>query len=368
MIQNSRAIQEARSAVPTEKPLVSVIAPAYNEAAIVERNLSVLCDYMESLEHKYRWELIVVNDGSTDGTRELADAFAKTRNNVTVVHHITNFNVGQALRSAFNKSRGDYIITVDIDLSYAPEHIGRMLETITVNRAKIVVCSPYMKGGKLTRVPWLRKVLSVNANKFLSYTSRGNLSTFTGMVRAYDGRFLRSLDLRSMDVSINAEILYKGMLLGARILEIPAHLDWSLQVTPGIQRISSIKIKRSMVAYLLSGFMFRPFIFFLLPGFALMLLSMYPFAWVFIHTFTNLYNTPAGPFTIRLSAAVAAAFQQSPHSFLIGGIMLMLAIQLVSLGVLALQNKKYFEELFHLGTSIYKFDREHSLGLRDDLP
>jgi len=55
-----------------------------------------------------------------------------------------------------------------------------------------------------------------------------------------------------------------------------------------------------------------------------------------------------------VSAGVAAAYQFAPHTFIIGGISLILAIQLISLGFLALQNKKYFEELFHLGTNIYK--------------
>ena len=53
------------------------------------------------------------------------------------------------------------------------------------------------------------------------------------MVRVYDGRFLRSLDLRSMDTEINTEIVYKAQILHARIVEIPAHLDWSFASTGG---------------------------------------------------------------------------------------------------------------------------------------
>ena len=59
------------------KPLISVVVPAYNEAQLVEKNLALLCEYMESLEHKYSWELIVVDDGSTDETGQLAEAFSK---------------------------------------------------------------------------------------------------------------------------------------------------------------------------------------------------------------------------------------------------------------------------------------------------
>ena len=58
------------------KPLVSLVVPAFNEAAVVQKNLGVLCDYMQSLEHKYDWELLVVNDGSKDDTSALAKGFA----------------------------------------------------------------------------------------------------------------------------------------------------------------------------------------------------------------------------------------------------------------------------------------------------
>jgi cellulose synthase/poly-beta-1,6-N-acetylglucosamine synthase-like glycosyltransferase len=79
------------------KPLVSLVVPAYNEASIVEKNLATLCQYMDSLEGEYRWEMIVVNDGSSDGTGALVDAFARIRDNVYVLHHMNNFGVGQAL-------------------------------------------------------------------------------------------------------------------------------------------------------------------------------------------------------------------------------------------------------------------------------
>ena len=343
------------------KPLVSVVVPAYNEAEIIQKNLAALCQYMESLEDAYRWELIVVNDGSRDATGDLAEAFAKAKNNVYVLHHMYNFRLGQALRFAFNNCRGDYVVTMDLDLSYAPDHIRRMLATIRKTRAKIVVASPYMKGGKVSDVPWFRMMLSICANRFLSLTAKtgnlsGNLSTFTGMVRAYDADFLSRLNLKAMDVDINPEILYKAMILRARIVEIPAHLNWSSNNALSEQRKSTMRIAKSIVSSFISGFLFRPFMFFILPGLVLMLLSCYPFAWVFIHTVNHFRNLPSsiGALDSRLSGAVALAFEQSPHAFLVGGITLMLAIQLISLGILALQNKRYFEELFHLGSPVHK--------------
>ena len=342
------------------KPLVSLVVPAYNEESIIEQSLSELCQYMESLEDEYRWELIVVDDGSSDRTGELAEAFAKDKDNVSVLHHMYNFRLKQALRFGFLYCRGDYVVTLDVDLSYSPDHIERLLTRIRETGAKIVIASPYMEGGKVSNVPWIRKEFSIWANRFLSLTVTkdrlsGKLSTLTGMVRAYDRKFLSKLDLKAMDVDINTEILYKAMVLRARIVEIPAHLNWKPPRTGNAQRTSSIMIWRSIISSLLSGFMFRPFMFFILSGFILLLLSFYAVSWAFIHTIVHFQGLPGtmGSFDDRFSMALAAAFNDSPQSFLVGGFALMVGIQLISLGFLALQSKKYFEELFHLGSSIY---------------
>jgi glycosyltransferase involved in cell wall biosynthesis len=362
------------TSIPTEKnmasqqspkPLVSMVVPAYNEENIIEQSLSELCQYMESLENEYRWELIVVNDGSTDRTGELAEAFAQEKQNVHVFHHPHNFRLGQALRFGFNQCRGDYVVTLDLDLSYSPDHIEKMLTTLRATKAKIVLASPYMQGGKVSNVPWLRKEFSIWANRFLSLTVTkdrltGRLSTLTGMVRAYDGKFLSRLILRAMDVDINTEILYKALILRAHIVEIPAHLNWKPPEAGSKQRKSSMRILKAILANFVSGFMFRPFMFFILPGLVILMLSLYPIAWTFIHTFIFYQKLPASSerFDYRFSEALAQAFHMSPNAFIVGGITLIVAIQLISLGILALQKKKYFEELFYLGSRIYRCIRE----------
>jgi glycosyltransferase involved in cell wall biosynthesis len=340
------------------RPLVSVIVPAYNEAAILRKNLTTLCHYLESLENEYRWELFVINDGSTDNTGELAEEFARTRPRVRVLHHIVNFGLGQAFQSAFNASRADYLVTLDLDLSYTPDHIGALLRKLRDTRAKVVVASPYMEGGQISHVPPVRRFMSIWANRFLSRMARGNMATLTGMVRAYDGKFVRSLDLRSTGMEINPEVLYKAALLHARVEEIPAHLDWGLQKAEKADRRSSMRMLRHTFAVLIAGFLFRPVLFFLLPGATLSLLALYADSWIILHVWAEYQKLAQHSwFLDRASHAAAAAYQQFPHTFIIGGLASMLAIQLLSLGTLALQSKHYFEEVFHLGTSLYRFVR-----------
>ena len=339
-----------------DKTFVSIVIPAYNEAAIVEKNLARVYEYMQTLEDEFRWEIIFVDDGSTDGTGELADKFAASRKNIHILHHFVNFQLGQALRFAFDNCKGDYIVALDLDLSYSPDHIKRLLGEISKTKAKIVIASPYAKGGTISNVPFLRRIMSIWANRFLSLTAKGRLTTLTGMVRAYDRVFLDSLNLKAMDYQICSEIIYKAQLLRGRITEIPGHLDWGFCKGEGKARRSSMKILRNIRASLFTGFIFRPFMFFILPGLSLLLISVYPIFWSFFHIFLQYQKLPQSDtyFDAGISASVRLAFQQSPHSFLVGSILLIVGIQLISIGILTLQNKRYFEELFHLGSTIYK--------------
>lgn len=344
------------------RPLVSVVVPVYNESEILTANLSILCEYLAGLEEMYRWEMIVVNDGSADDTGELAEAFAKEHDNVVVLHHRTNYRLGQALRYAFSRCRGEYVVTFDCDLSYAPEHIGRLVTELDTTDAKIVIASPYAKGGRTTNVPFSRRLLSRSANRFLAATARGNVSTLTGMVRGYDRRFLSTLNLRSMGPEINAEILYKAELLGARIEEIPAHLDWTFATSGGRRRRSPGTVTSSTNAYLFSGFMFRPVVFFIAPGLAVLTAALYTLGWVAYRTIHNYLGLAEGSFTAKMSIAIQIAYRDAPYGFVVGGIALLIAFQLLSLGTLALQNERYFKELFHFNTTLFREMKRDSKG------
>ena len=131
--------------------MISVVLPAYNEEALIAETLKLVCEHLESIESRYEWEVLVVDDGSRDATASIVEAFFASEPRVRLLRHVTNFNLGQALRFAFNRAKGDYVITLDSDLSYGPEHIELLADTIVETRAKIVIASPYIKGGQVER-------------------------------------------------------------------------------------------------------------------------------------------------------------------------------------------------------------------------
>jgi len=192
----------------------------------METHLAEMWRYCLSLSTGHCWSLLIVNDGSTDRTGEVADRFAAGRENVRVVHHKSNRGLSEALRSAFAALEDDWVITMDADLSYDPTHIERMLAVAEQTGAAIVLASPYMTGGEVSNVPWIRHALSRLANVYLAGKLDGRLHTFTSVMRVYRRDALKWLDGRTTSGDVNFQILAEALRRGAKIVEVPAHLHW----------------------------------------------------------------------------------------------------------------------------------------------
>lgn len=339
----------------TLKLFISIVLPCYNEEAILQKNLDTIVEYLESKNKKYQWEIVVINDGSKDQTGRIADDYAKRYiNNIRVIHHPTNLNLGNALKTGFKNAKGDIIVVLDIDLSYSVDHIERMVDKLVETNSDIVIASPYMPGGKVTDVPFTRKLMSRWVNRFMRIAAQDKFHTYTGMVRAYRKDFINTVNLKTKDYEINPEILYKGMILRARMVEIPAHLDWTEQNKFKGKRTSSIRMIRGLFSGIMSSFIFRPYIFFLAIGSILMLLSLYELVWLLYDTLAHLSSIQPQGTEKSFSLSLALQFRKNPQTFMVGGVTFLAAIQFLSLGFLSLQSKRYFEELFHLGTSLKK--------------
>ena len=361
----SFVVDEVLNVAQRERPLVSIVLPAFEEEAVLRDHVLVLLEYLKTLNRRYRFELIIVNDGSRDRTGAIAEQLAEEFDGIRVFDHPRNFGLGQALKTGFAQCRGAYVVVMDIDLSYGPEHIGQLLNQITKTGARLVLASPYMRGGRVIDVPWLRVLFSRIANWFLARASGQRIKTMTCMVRAIDGRFLRSLHLRSTGMDVMPEMIHKAKLLRATIEEIPAELDWSRQNKVGARRRSSLRIIRQILGTTVSGFIIRPFSFLLVPGLLLLAFSAYVNTWMVIHFIDAYVELGASPEARQASAAVALAYMRYPHTFIVGLLSLMLAMQLIGMAMLSLQNKKYFDELFHLGSTLLRERREEELRNAD---
>lgn len=247
---------------------VSLIVPAHNEKENIKQTISSLVNVLK--KNYQAWELIVVDDGSTDQTKELAEKAKGQNASVKIISYQPNRGRGYALRKGFESADGDIIITIDADLSYSPEHIPRLVKTLTEHpEIDIAVGSPYIKNGKVENVPYFRLFWSKYGNKFLSLVMPGNLSTFTGILRAYRKPVLDSLELQADDKDIHLEILSKALALGYRVCEVPAVLKARRKGK------SKFKLSSTVISHTLFSLFEKPAFFlgfigllFLLLGFA----------------------------------------------------------------------------------------------------
>jgi hypothetical protein len=145
-----------------------------------------------------------------------------------------------------------------------------------------------MKGGKVTGVPFSRRVMSKWVNRIMRMAAQDKYHTYTAMVRAYRTSFIRSLNLKTRDYEVSPEIIYKAMILRARIVEILAHHDWTEQNKFAGKRTSSIRILRGLFFGYHVGIYFSSLHLFVGIGTLLMILSLYELIWLLSDT---IYST-----------------------------------------------------------------------------
>src|SRR3989344_6386275 len=203
-------------------PKLTVLIPMYNEEENVVSTIKKVSDVLYNLNVES--EIVVVNDGSTDNTLKLLKEQADENKRLRIITYEKNKNLGGALKIGFDRSKGDYIITIDSDLSYDAKYIVDLYKELINTNYDIIQGSPYMKGGDALGVPRLRLLISKISNMFFSYVIGAKVHTVTGMLRGYRRQVLDSLVLESSGPEIMFEILSKASLLGFKTKEIPAIL------------------------------------------------------------------------------------------------------------------------------------------------
>jgi hypothetical protein len=256
------------------RPTGSLVIPAYDEAATISTSMQRAAEVLTTALADRGWEIVVVDDGSRDETFARAtSAVAEVESfgvDVRILRHPVNRGLGAALGTGIAATRGDVVVIIDCDLSYHPGHIPQLVRALELNHAQLAVASPYMAGGHAVGVPPHIERRSRMANRFLAWTSNSRLKTLTGMVRAYDGPFVRSLALRSTDEVINIEAIYKTEILHGRVVEVPATLDWT-----GLARradrtgMRTKRMRARTYETMLSGLLFRPYLVFAVGGLSL---------------------------------------------------------------------------------------------------
>lgn len=238
-----------------KEPDISVVVPMFNEQDNVTNTLDRLSRVLDSIPK--RWEIVVVDDGSTDRTKRLVEDYCRLNRWVKLISYPANRGRGKALRLGIARAQGKIICTTDADLSYDEKYVLQMIEVLDRNPdVDLVVGSPYAQGGGAEGVPPHRLFLSRWGNKILGFAMKGGISTVTGVLRAYRKECISSLELESDGKEIHLEILSKALSMGYRVRELPATLRNRSKGK------SKFKFKATAASHLIFSFFERPIILF----------------------------------------------------------------------------------------------------------
>lgn len=197
--------------MPDAGPLLSVIMPAYNERTTIEEIVRRV------LALPLRVELIVVDDGSKDGTGEILDRLHGELG-FTLVHQ-ANAGKGAALRRGFAAVTGDIAVIQDADLEYSPEELPQLIELIVQGRADVVYGSRFLgRHRAFMFTHYVGNKLVTLATNILYNTMLTDMET---CYKAMKVEVLRSLRLHSDGFGIEPEITAKIFKQGYRVYEVP---------------------------------------------------------------------------------------------------------------------------------------------------
>jgi glycosyltransferase involved in cell wall biosynthesis len=193
---------------------LSVIMPAYNEAATIKK----VIDKVLNVDLMIDRELIVIDDGSKDGTRDILKQIQDSR--VKVIFHEKNMGKGGALKTGFNNVTGDIVIIQDADLEYDPSDYIQLVRPIVDDMADVVYGSRFLSGPHRVLLFWHyvgNKMITLAANLLFNM----NFTDIETGYKAFRSSILKAEKFSSNSFGFEAEFTAKVVKRKHRIYEVP---------------------------------------------------------------------------------------------------------------------------------------------------
>jgi len=220
-----------------------VVLPTFNE---IENLEGILAAILEALPQAH---VLVVDDGSPDGTGRLADTIAAREPRVAVLHRSAKEGLGPAYRAGFrwvlDRLDTHAVVQMDADFSHDPKDLPRLLAPLMTG-ADLALGTRYMTGGGTVGWPWYRRMISRGGTTFARTVLLLPYRDLTGGFKAWRRELLESIRLRDMDVNgygFQVETTWWAHRRGARIVQVPIIFR---ERTAGRSKMSSAIVREAM--------------------------------------------------------------------------------------------------------------------------
>jgi polysaccharide deacetylase family protein (PEP-CTERM system associated) len=230
---------------------VTLVIPIYNEEKNVAYLRRTLKEFRARLAGKYRVHLLLVDDGSTDGTREALQREFGGASDCRIVLHDENRGVAAAIMTGIREAQTELVCSIDCDCSYDPAVLESMLPLAST--ADLVTASPYHPQGRVRNVPGWRLFLSKSLSRLYSTVLRERIFTYTSCCRVYRRSRMLGLELSNGGFLGTAEMLIRLKVSGGRIAEVPATLESRLLGESKMKIVRTIGGHLGLLARLVRG-------------------------------------------------------------------------------------------------------------------
>ena len=202
-------------------PTVDVVIPVLNEAHVLEKSVRTVLMYLRRSSFPYQWQIVIVDNGSSDGTQNVAKLLCKQEREVRFVH-LYQRGRGRALRHAWLQSKADIVCYMDVDLSTALDHIPELIDAIAHDGYDLAIGSRLMRQSQ-TKRSFKREVISRIYNAFVRSVLSTRFSDAQCGFKALSRRAVEAIVPQIEDQSwfFDTECLVLAEKQGYRIKDIP---------------------------------------------------------------------------------------------------------------------------------------------------
>jgi glycosyltransferase involved in cell wall biosynthesis len=211
-IEINRKGNKSKYSTKFRNNIISIVIPLYNEANTIR-------DVLETIPNHGNYEIIVVNDGSTDNS--IQQAKNVKRDDIKIVSHNKNRGYGASILTGFANAKGDIVVTLDSDGQHDPKEINKLIDPILNNEADVVIGSRYL-GSCYYFIPFYTRIGEFFINLVLRALFGLNIGNNQSGFRAFRRGTLKHFKkMRNKGMGLTTEILFKSGLNKVKVKEVP---------------------------------------------------------------------------------------------------------------------------------------------------